>query len=225
MGDPSGKTREEIAQAYSSAPWWYDLRGFFILTFAYHSTLWNQLRFFGPNFGAPHLEVACGTGTLLELILKWRRWRGLPEMPITGIDYAESMLQGARKRFADTPLVEVRHADAGALPFPAGFFGTANIANAIHSLPDVDAALSETFRVLRPGGSLAANVLLFPRGVQPFRSIAERINRWGMRKGILHTPYAQDDVRARLVAAGFEIVTEEVSGNCYNVLARRPLSE
>ncbi|MGN2393366.1 class I SAM-dependent methyltransferase, partial [Pelomicrobium sp. G1] len=32
------KTLEKIAQAYSSPPWWYDVRGFFILTFAYRST-------------------------------------------------------------------------------------------------------------------------------------------------------------------------------------------
>ena len=69
-----GKTRDEIAEAYSSEPWWYDLRGFFILTFAYNSTINTQLRFFGPHFGPNHLEVACGTGTLLELILRWRGW-------------------------------------------------------------------------------------------------------------------------------------------------------
>ena len=34
-----GKTRDEIAEAYSSEPWWYDIRGFFILTFAYNSTI------------------------------------------------------------------------------------------------------------------------------------------------------------------------------------------
>jgi hypothetical protein len=67
----TGKTRDEIAEAYSSEPWWYDLRGFFILTFAYNSTIGTQMRFFGPNFGPDHLEVACGTGTLLEMVLNW----------------------------------------------------------------------------------------------------------------------------------------------------------
>jgi len=96
----AAKSRDEIAAAYSSPPWWYDVRGFFILTFAYNSTLGHQLRFFGRNFGANHLEVACGTGTLLELVLYWRKWKRLPESHIVGVDYAESMLAGAQRRFA-----------------------------------------------------------------------------------------------------------------------------
>ncbi len=223
MTSTSGKSRDEIAAAYSSPPWWYDIRGFFILTFAYNSTLWNQLGFFAPNFGPKHLEVACGTGTLLELVLRWRRFRRMPPSAVTGIDYAESMLAGARHRFARTADVEVQHADATQLPYDDDSFDTVNIANAVHCLPDVDAALRETCRVLRPGGTLAANVLLYPRGPWPLRPIAGRINRWGIRKGILYTPYQAEDVRARLLSAGYELVSEAVSGNCYNVMARKPL--
>lgn len=216
------KSREEIAAAYVSEPWWYDVRGFFILTFAYNSTLTSQLRFFGPNFGPDHLEVACGTGTLLDLILKWRAFKRLPAVRITGIDYAESMLAGAIRRFDKRPDMEFEHADAAQMPFEDNRFDTANIANSIHCLPDVDGALRDIFRVLKPGGRFAANVLLYPRGVQPFRAIAQRINDWGIRKGILYTPYEQSDIRARIVAAGFGIVEDSVSGNCYNVLARKP---
>lgn len=223
MRSTSGKTRDEIAKAYSSPPWWYDLRGFFILTFAYNSSLWNQIGFFAPNFGPKHLEVACGTGTLLELVLRWRRLKRLPASLVTGIDYAESMLAGARHRFARNTDVQVQHADATQLPYPDASFDTANIANAVHCLPDADAALRDVHRVLRPGGTLAANVLLYPRGPWPLRGIAERINRWGIRKGILYTPYHAEDVRARLLAAGYEIISEAISGNCYNVLARKPL--
>lgn len=216
------KTREEIAQAYSSEPWWYDVRGFLILTFAYRSTLWNQLRFFGPNMGANHLEVAIGTGTLFEMILGWRRRKGLPKVKVTGVDYAESMLAGAMHRFGREPDIALEHADVAAMDFPDDFFDTANVANAVHCFPDVAGALRGIHRVLKPGGTLAANVLLYPRGPQPFRGIAQRINDWGIRKGILVTPYEQADIRARFVAAGFEIVREEVSGNCYNLLAAKP---
>ncbi len=217
-----GKSKDQIAEAYRSDPWWYDVRGFFILTFAYNSTLPAQLAFFGPNFGPRHLEVACGTGTLLELVLKWRRWKKLPAVEIVGVDYAESMLAGAMHRFRGQSGMTFLHADVAEMPLADASFDTANVANAVHCFPDVDAGLRGILRVLKPGGTMAANVLLYPRGVWPLRAIAERINRWGMKKGILYTPYEQADIRRRIVEAGFEIVSERVAGNCYDVLARRP---
>jgi ubiquinone/menaquinone biosynthesis C-methylase UbiE len=221
----AGKTRDEIAQAYSSEPWWYDIRGFFILTFAYNSTLGAQLRFFAPHMGQNHIEIACGTGTLLEWFLRWRRWKKLPSVKITGIDYAESMLAGAKYRFAGNDQITIQHADAARLPFPEGAFDTANIANSVHCFPAVDDAFRDILRVLKPGGTLAANVLLYPRGIQPLKWIAEKINTWGIRKGILYTPYEEQDIRRRLVAAGFEIVTEHTAGNTYNVVARKPIAK
>lgn len=226
MTNPSetrvGKSRDEIAAAYKAEPWWYDLRGFFILTFAYNSTLWEQLRFFGPNFGAKHLEVACGTGTLLELVLRWRRWKALPEVQIVGVDYADSMLAGALRRFKGRACMDFQHADAANMPFDDASFDTVNIANAVHCFPDVRGAVADVFRVLKPGGTMAANVLLYPRGFAPLRAIAARINHWGVDKGILYTPYALPEILEILSAAGFEITTQTVSGNCANVLARRP---
>jgi len=216
------KSADEIAAAYDAPPWWYDLRGFFILTFAYNSTLGRQVRFFGRNCGPRHLEVACGTGTLLDLVLRWRRWKGLPSVRISAIDYAEAMLAGARRRFAGRGDIDVRHTDAANLPFPAASVDTVNIANAIHCFPDVDGVLRDTFRVLRPGGTLAANVLLYPKGLWPLKQIAERINRWGIRKGILYTPYEREDIRQRFLSAAFDVVSERASGNSYFVLARKP---
>ncbi len=218
----SAKSRDQIAAAYSSPPWWYDLRGFFILTFAYNSTLTHQLRFFGPNFGVRHLEVACGTGTLLDLVLRWRQWKGLPQVQIVGVDYAESMLAGAERRFAGQTNIELRHADAAALPYPDATFDTANIANSIHCFPDVEGALRDIFRVLKAEGTLATNALLYPQGVWPFKQIAQRIDDWGIRKGILYTPYHREEMRRYVVGAGFEVASENVSGNCYDVVARKP---
>ena len=97
------KSREEIAAAYSSPPWWYDVRGFFILTFSYNSTISAQIRHFGRNFGPRHIEIACGSGTLLDIILHWRRWKNLPAVEIVGVDYAESMLAGAIHRGLNSP--------------------------------------------------------------------------------------------------------------------------
>ena len=221
-GPGKSKSRDEIAAAYKSEPWWYDVRGFLILTFAYNSTLGRMLRLFGPNFGARHIEVACGTGTLLEMMLRWRKRRRLPVGRVVGIDYADAMLAGARARFAGRPEVTLERADAAQLPFDTATFDTANLANSVHCLPDVDAALKDVHRVLRPAGTLCANVLLFPTGPWPARAVATRINDWGIRKGILTTPYQLQDIRGRFEAAGFAIVEEAVSGNTWNVLARKP---
>lgn len=218
------KNRDEIAAAYASPPWWYDVRGFFILTFSYRSTITEQIRHFGRNFGPKHIEIAIGSGTLLDILLKWRKWKGLPDVDIVGVDYAESMLAGAIHRFAKNPRIELCLADAADLPYPDASFDSTNIANALHCLPDVDAALKDIFRVLKPGATFATNVLLYPRGTGFFKGIAERINRWGMRKGILYTPYKREDIAERIQAAGFEMVAENVSGNCYNVLARKPVA-
>lgn len=218
----TGKTRDEIAEAYKSEPWWYDLRGFFILTFAYNSTIGTQLRFFGPNFGPQHLEVACGTGTLLEMILRWRRFKKLPQVKVMGIDYAPSMLAGARKRFASNTQVDVQHADAAQLPFPDNHYDTANIANSIHCFPTVDGALRDILRVLKPGGTLAANVLLYPAGWAPLRWAAQKINDWGIRKGILYSPFEKTVIEQKMRDAGYEIASEFTAGNTWNVIARKP---
>lgn len=212
----------KIELAYDSPPLWYDIRGFFILTFAYRSTLWAQIALFGGNMGPRHLEGAIGSGTLCGIILAWRRLTGRPvKSEIVGFDYAPSMLAGAIRRFKTTPNIRLMQADVAALDLPDNYFDTANVANAVHCFPDVDGGLRELHRVLKPGGRLAMNVLLFARGIQPFKWIAEKIDTWGMRKGILYTPYQEADIRQRIVDAGFDIEREEVSGNTYNVVARK----
>src|SRR5438270_12394709 len=113
------------------------------------------------------------------MVLRWRKRKRLPRVCLVGFDYAEPMLAVARRRFRRQPDIEVRHADAADLPYPEASFDTANIANSIHCFPNVDGALREIFRVLKPGGTLAANVLLYPRTFWPFNAIAERINHWG----------------------------------------------
>lgn len=212
---------EAVDRAYDSPPWWYDLRGLFILTFSYRSHLAAQLGFFAKNMGQRHLEAAVGSGSLLELALWWRRAASCPPTCVVAFDYAEAMLSGARRRFAQHPDVIVLRADAGRLPLPDSEFDTVNIANAIHCFSDIDAALGEVRRVLRPGGTLAVNVLLRPRGNALSRRIASAINDWGMRKGILFRPYEEDDVLRRIAGAGLEVTSTRLRGNALEILAQK----
>ncbi|WP_304451963.1 class I SAM-dependent methyltransferase [Nocardiopsis sp. YSL2] len=94
------------------------------------------------------LEVAIGTG------------RDLPYYPpgtdLTGVDLSPGMLSRARTRAEsagiDATLVE---GDAQDLPFGDGEFDSVVCALALCAIPDQRAALTEMWRVLRPGGRLA----------------------------------------------------------------------
>jgi hypothetical protein len=76
--------------------------------------------------------------------------------------------------------------------------------------------------VLKPGGTLAANVLLYPTGWAPLRWAAQKINDWGIRKGILYSPFEQHVIRQKMLDAGYEVVEEFKAGNTYNVVVRKP---
>lgn len=213
---------EKIAQAYDSPSWWYDVRGFFILTFAYQNNLWDQIRFFAENIREKHLEVAIGSGTLFKMILGYLRFKGRA-LPLTvGMDYAPPMLAGAYRRFKDQRNICLYKASVTELPETDETFRTVNIANAFHCFPDPAAALREIHRVLVPGGTLAMNVILYPKKTGFFSRVAQAINQWGKRKGILFSPYTTDEVRSLLANAGFVIKEEHIKGNCHFVVAERP---
>lgn len=217
----SKKEVEKIDVAYSSDPWWYDIRGFLILTFAYRTTLPSQIKLFAKNIGPEHLEAAIGTGTLLNIILKWRRIIGAPKVNILGFDYAERMLTGARKNFKNQPQVKLLRADAASLPLADSCFDTASIANAIHCLPDVAGSLKELHRVIKPGGLLTGNCLLEPKGNSVFDRLAKKINLWGIKKGILNRTFSANEVVTLLESSGFEIQLQEIRGNCLNFVAKK----
>jgi ubiquinone/menaquinone biosynthesis C-methylase UbiE len=209
---------------YDSQPWWYDVRGFCILKVSYRGSLLQQIAFFEKNLGARHMEVAVGTGTLFRMILNRRKRRGTLPNWITGVDLSEEMLAGARKTFRGDSSIELIREDVTRLPYADGSFDSVNIANALHCFSDVGAALKEVRRVLAPGGTLALNALLYPTGFAPMRRLASAVNRWGIRKGILHSPFTPEDVRNHLAASGFEIIEDFTTGNCLSIRARKPLN-
>ena len=216
---PEAPPADTHEHAYSSPTWWYDLRGFGILTFAYQGTLGQQLRFFTQNMKTRHLEVAIGTGTLFQMIVKRCRRNGTLPESIVGIDYSAAMLEGAKRRFQKFPNIKLLQGTVCAMPLPYESFDSVNIANALHCFSDVAGALREIKRVMKPDATLAANVLLYPRGIAPARGIANSINRWGMRKGILHTPFTESEVFAHFNDAEFRIEKSFVKGNCLYLLA------
>ncbi len=164
-----------------------------------------------------------GSGSFLELVILWRRFiKRLPATRGIAVDYAPSMLEGAIARLKRLPGWQIELADAADLPFSDGQFETANMANALHCMPDPQGAIAELFRVLRLGGTAAVNVVLVSRGGRFRRAIADRIADWGTRKGILVRPYTESEIRGMMLARGFEIEAAGIYGNDLCLLVRKP---
>jgi SAM-dependent methyltransferase len=75
-----------------------------------------------------------------------------------GLDESPEMLEAARARIAREGLVdrvEVEPGDAARLDFPAASFDFVTVAQVYLYVTDVEGALAEAARVLRPGGRLA----------------------------------------------------------------------
>lgn len=215
---------DRTLHAYDSPHWWYDIRGYFILRLSYHTSLFSLLSFFNKNIGKKHLESAIGSGTFFQYVLYLRKWKKLrlPET-IEAFDYSDVMLMGAKKRFGKHPNISIKQCDVLKLPYESNSFDTTNVANAIHCFHEIDHALQELFRVTKPGGTMAANILLYPSGNKLSRWIANKINNWGMKKGILFTPYKKEDFRKKITATGYMVISEAISGNSYHIIARKPL--
>ena len=105
-----------------------------------------------PRDGQRLLDVAGGTGDI-----SFRFLRRAPVAHATVLDMTESMLVEGQKRaeaedFADR--LDWIVGDAMALPFEAGSFDVYTISFGIRNVTRIADALSEAFRVLKPGGRL-----------------------------------------------------------------------
>ncbi len=96
------------------------------------------------------LDLACGTGDLCFALAE-----RYPSATITGLDLAEEMLVIARRRAAagGRPSIRFINGDMAHLPFPAESVHLVTGGYALRNAPDLQQALLEVYRVLRPGGS------------------------------------------------------------------------
>jgi demethylmenaquinone methyltransferase/2-methoxy-6-polyprenyl-1,4-benzoquinol methylase len=100
------------------------------------------------------LDACCGTG---DLAVAAARAGG----NVTGLDFSERMLERARRK---APGLEWVRGDVLALPFGDAAFDAATVGFGVRNVEDLDRALRELRRVLRPGGRLGILEITRPRG-------------------------------------------------------------
>jgi demethylmenaquinone methyltransferase/2-methoxy-6-polyprenyl-1,4-benzoquinol methylase len=116
--------------------------------------LWKDamMDWLAPRSGQALLDVAGGTGDIA-----FRFLARAPGATATVLDMTESMLVEGQKR-AEAERLSDRltwvAGDAMALPFPSASFDVYTISFGIRNVTRIPDALSEAYRVLRPGGRL-----------------------------------------------------------------------
>ncbi len=102
-----------------------------------------------PPRGGSVIDLCCGTGDLSFHLV-----RKDPTLHVTGVDFCEPMLAGARtraQREARGRGVTFIEGDVMALAFPDASFDGATMGFSLRNVVDIDATLREIRRVLRPG--------------------------------------------------------------------------
>ncbi len=98
--------------------------------------------------GGRVVDLCCGTGDLVFHLL-----RTDPTLAVTGLDFCEPMLAGARARSKreSRGAADFVEGDVMALPFEDRAFDGATMGFSLRNVVDIDSTLREVRRILRPG--------------------------------------------------------------------------
>jgi len=147
--------------------WWYS---------ALHRLIFQALAAELPDWRKKRvLDVGCGTGAILKQL-------GNPEKNV-GIDLAPEAISFCRER----GLNNVRQGDICALPFADASFDAVICSSVLYHqwVGDVEGAVREMHRVLRPSGVLLINVPAFPflhSAHDEAVMTARRFRKWEIRQ-------------------------------------------
>jgi demethylmenaquinone methyltransferase / 2-methoxy-6-polyprenyl-1,4-benzoquinol methylase len=148
---PAAEKAGLVARVFESVAPRYDLMND-LMSVGVHRLWKNALAdVVNPRPGERFLDVAGGTGDIA-----FRLFRRQGEKPdVTVCDINPVMLAIGRERALDRGLLKGltwTTGDAEALPFPDRSFDGYTIAFGLRNVTDIDKALGEAYRVLRPGG-------------------------------------------------------------------------
>jgi ubiquinone/menaquinone biosynthesis C-methylase UbiE len=134
--------------------------------------------------GLDVLDVGCGQG--IDLVRYARAGA-----TVTGIDLTPRHVELARAQLAAQGLPgTVVLGDAEQLPFANDSFDRVSSNGVLHHTPDIEAALREIQRVLRPGGE--ARVILYNRASLHYW--IHQVLYWGLMKGRLRSEGSMEGV-------------------------------
>jgi ubiquinone/menaquinone biosynthesis C-methylase UbiE len=163
----------------------------------YHTHLSNHLIRALPEKG-DLLDIGCGTGLFIE------KYIGHGGTTAVGIDISQKMVERGRKR---CPGCEFIVGNGEKIPFRDCSFDGISSVLAFSYVKQPEEMLSETFRVLRPGGTIALCTLgkkLLTRSIPALYQIGEKIKvKHVVMKDFGEYYYNEEEMQALFSQAGY----------------------
>lgn len=147
---PEGKA---VCQMFAGIAGRYDLANHLLsggIDFYWRRVLTGKVKSFGPK---DVIDLATGSGDVAFVL----RNRLGPEVPITGLDFCEPMLEKARAKLKEKPTyadLRFEFGDCMTLPLPDHAVDAVTVSFGVRNFEDRQKGLKEILRILRPGGRL-----------------------------------------------------------------------
>ena len=144
LQNKKGLVQKVFDQVYDQ----YDLMNDF-MSFGIHR-LWkkNLLNMMNPSINQKLIDVACGTGDIPKLYLNYVN----NSSKITCVDPNKGMIKMGKKKLSKFKNLNWIVAPAEKLPVPSDSFDFYTISFGLRNTKDLNKVLSESYRVLKPGG-------------------------------------------------------------------------
>ncbi len=142
------KTDRFVTKVFQDVSSKYDLMND-LMSFGLHR-IWkkNFIDYLNPQRRTKLIDVASGTGDIAKLYLKKINYDGL----VYCVDENQEMLNLSKSKFLNNSKVKWFCNNAEKLPFQNNHFDYYTISFGIRNVENIDFALREAFRVLKPGG-------------------------------------------------------------------------
>ena len=159
-GAPATLDEPQVRAMFDRIAGLYDRANSFMTAGLHHEWRRRAADLSALSSGQRALDVATGTGDLaFELA-----GRVGPAGEVVGVDFAERMLEVARRKAAalGSP-VRFEAGNALTLAFPDGHFDAATVGFGARNFSDLDRGLAEMTRVVRPGGRVVVLEITNPQ--------------------------------------------------------------
>jgi demethylmenaquinone methyltransferase/2-methoxy-6-polyprenyl-1,4-benzoquinol methylase len=120
-----------------------------LISLGIHRT-WKKkfIQLLNPQINTKLIDVASGTGDIAKLFVEKINYKGF----VYCVDENQGMLNLNKKKFKNNSSLKWFCEDAENLPFKDNYFDYYTISFGIRNIGNINSALKEAYRVLKPGG-------------------------------------------------------------------------